>query len=249
MIKKGGPIPLRPDLSAEAEISNATVKIILQVADRLKLGQTVEPEGFDCVTVFFSDVVKFTQLAARCSAFQVVSLLNDLYGGFDSIIEELCVYKVESIGDGYLCVSGLPTRNGYTHIKEIADLSLSFMDFADKFRFSPLPRERVQLRIGMNTGPCVAGVVGLSMPRYCLFGDTVNTASRMESNGKAGHIHLSKEARDLLNGKYPEDYETQSRGEVIIKGKGVMETFWLIGKKGWNPPDPDLKDGRSKSEK
>ncbi|KAK6751851.1 hypothetical protein RB195_003337 [Necator americanus] len=315
MIKKGGPIPLRPDLSAEAEISNATLHLIRdcwsenpserpaaemickllkstmpdtkanlmdhmfnmleeytttleldveertkqlqeekkkadillgrmlprQVADRLKLGQTVEPEGFDCVTVFFSDVVKFTQLAAKCSAFQVVSLLNDLYGGFDSIIEELCVYKVESIGDGYLCVSGLPTRNGYTHIKEIADLSLSFMDFADKFRFSPLPRERVQLRIGMNTGPCVAGVVGLSMPRYCLFGDTVNTASRMESNGKAGHIHLSKEARNLLNGKYPEDYETQSRGEVIIKGKGVMETFWLIGKKGWNPPDPVIK--------
>ncbi|KAK6751853.1 hypothetical protein RB195_003338 [Necator americanus] len=122
-----------------------------QVADRLKLGQTVEPEGFNCVTVFFSDVVKFTQLAAKCSAFQVVSLLNDLYGGFDSIIEEHCVYKVESIGDGYLCVSGLPTRNGDTHIKEIAELSLSFMEFADEFRFSPLPRERILLRIGMNT--------------------------------------------------------------------------------------------------
>ncbi|KHJ77402.1 adenylate/guanylate cyclase catalytic domain protein, partial [Oesophagostomum dentatum] len=188
-----------------------------QVADRLKLGQTVEPEGFDSVTVFFSDVVKFTQLAAKCSAFQVVSLLNDLYNGFDSIIEDHCVYKVESIGDGYLCVSGLPTRNGFAHAKEIAELSLSFMEFVNKFRFAPLPRERIQLRIGVNTGPCVAGVVGLSMPRYCLFGDTVNTASRMESNGKAGYIHLSKDAHDLVASKYNQDYETRSRGEVIIK--------------------------------
>ncbi|KAK5973885.1 Receptor-type guanylate cyclase gcy-5 [Trichostrongylus colubriformis] len=202
-----------------------------QVADRLKLGQTVEPEGFDSVTVFFSDVVKFTQLAAKCTPYQIVNLLNDLYNGFDLIIEEHSVYKVESIGDGYLCVSGLPARNGCVHIKEIAQLSLSFMKFVDEFRISAIPRERVQLRIGINSGPCVAGVVGLSMPRYCLFGDTVNTASRMESNGKPGHIHLSKEAHDLLVNEYRAEYETQPRGEVIIKGKGVMETFWLLGQK------------------
>ncbi|VDO54428.1 unnamed protein product [Haemonchus placei] len=202
-----------------------------QVADRLKLGQAVEPESFDSVTVFFSDVVKFTQLAAKCTPFQVVNLLNDLYNGFDSIIEEHTIYKVESIGDGYLCVSGLPVRNGTAHIKEIAELSLSFMKFVEEFRILALPRERVQLRIGLNSGPCVAGVVGLSMPRYCLFGDTVNTASRMESNGKPGHIHMSKGAHDLLVNEYHADYETQSRGEVIIKGKGVMETFWLIGRR------------------
>ncbi|XGW27158.1 hypothetical protein V3C99_007616 [Haemonchus contortus] len=202
-----------------------------QVADRLKLGQAVEPESFDSVTVFFSDVVKFTQLAAKCTPFQVVNLLNDLYNGFDSIIEDHSAYKVESIGDGYLCVSGLPVRNGSAHIKEIAELSLSFMKFVDEFRVVALPRERVQLRIGLNSGPCVAGVVGLSMPRYCLFGDTVNTASRMESNGKPSHIHMSKEAHDLLVNEYHADYETQSRGEVIIKGKGVMETFWLIGRR------------------
>ncbi|VDL75676.1 unnamed protein product [Nippostrongylus brasiliensis] len=155
-----------------------------EVAERLKLGQSVEPEGFDSVTVFFSDVVKFTALAAKCSPFQVVSLLNELYSSFDAIIEEHGAYKVESIGDGYLCVSGLPVRNGHQHVREIAQMSISFMAYVDGFRVVPFPRERIQLRIGLNSGPCVAGVVGLSMPRYCLFGDTVNTASRMESNGK-----------------------------------------------------------------
>lgn len=212
-----------------------------QVAERLKLGQSVEPESFDSVTVFFSDVVKFTQLAARCTAFQVVNLLNDLYNGFDAIIEEHSVYKVESIGDGYLCVSGLPIRNGFTHIKEIAELSLTFRDFVDLFKIAPLPSERVQLRIGINTGPCVAGVVGLSMPRYCLFGDTVNTASRMESNGRAGHIHMSEDSHSLLYREYHADYETQSRGEVIIKGKGVMETFWLTGRRGSTAVVPPTK--------
>uniref|UniRef100_A0A8R1HFX9 Guanylate cyclase n=1 Tax=Caenorhabditis japonica TaxID=281687 RepID=A0A8R1HFX9_CAEJA len=200
-----------------------------QVAERLKAGQTVEPEGFDSVTVFFSDVVKFTILAAKCSPFQVVNLLNDLYSNFDTIIEEHGVYKVESIGDGYLCVSGLPTRNGHVHIKQIVDMSLHFMEYCRKFKVPHLPKEVVELRIGINSGPCVAGVVGLSMPRYCLFGDTVNTASRMESNGKPSLIHMTADAHSLLTTHYPHKYETSSRGEVIIKGKGVMETFWVLG--------------------
>ncbi|VDO62047.1 unnamed protein product [Haemonchus placei] len=198
-----------------------------QVVDRLKLGNAVEPESFASVTVFFSDVVKFTQLAAKCTAFQTVNLLNDLYNGFDSLVEEHSVYKVESIGDGYLCVSGLPVRNGSAHIKEIAELSLSFMKFVDEFKLAALPKEKVQLRIGFNSGPCVAGVVGLSMPRYCLFGDTVNIASRMESSGKAGHIHISKEAHDLLINEYHEDYETRPRGDVIIKVKIFVFEFFI----------------------
>uniref|UniRef100_A0AC35FQD1 Guanylate cyclase n=1 Tax=Panagrolaimus sp. PS1159 TaxID=55785 RepID=A0AC35FQD1_9BILA len=177
-----------------------------QVADNLKAGKAVEPESFDNVTVFFSDVVQFTTLASKCTPLQVVNLLNDLYSLFDAIIEANDVYKVETIGDGYLCVSGLPHRNGNEHAKEIANLSLGFMEAVTTFRIPHLPNERVLIRVGGHTGPCTAGVVGLTMPRYCLFGDTVNTASRMESNGQ------------------------QLRGEVIIKGKGVMETYWLLSR-------------------
>ncbi|CAJ0948992.1 unnamed protein product, partial [Mesorhabditis belari] len=224
-----------------------------QVADRLKLGQSVEPESFDSVTIFFSDVVQFTNLAAKCSPLQIVNLLNDLYTIFDQIIEQHSIYKVETIGDGYLCVSGLPYRNGIQHVKEIAEMSLDFLRAVQIFRIPHLPSEKINLRIGMHSGSCVSGVVGLAMPRYCLFGDTVNTASRMESNGKPGRIHMSFDAVDLLN--RIGGYEVEPRGEVIIKGKGVMETFWLNGRseiggmtsivsRAVPPPPPALSDDR-----
>ncbi|PAV68759.1 hypothetical protein WR25_10163 [Diploscapter pachys] len=107
-----------------------------QVAEKLKLGQSVEPETFDCVTIFFSDVVSFTTLASRCTPLQVVNLLNDLYTTFDAIIDEHDVYKVETIGDGYLCVSGLPHRNGNEHAREIAEMSFSLLRAIKTFRFS-----------------------------------------------------------------------------------------------------------------
>lgn len=132
------------------------------------------------------------------------------------------------IGDGYMCVSGLPHRNGSEHAREISNLSLSLMEAVRSFRIAHLPQERVNIRIGAHTGPCTAGVVGLTMPRYCLFGDTVNTASRMESNGKPAHIHISADLNRLL--LILGGFVTESRGEVIIKGKGVMETFWLVSR-------------------
>ncbi|CAL2045930.1 unnamed protein product [Caenorhabditis brenneri] len=198
------------------------------VADKLKLGQAVEPETFEQVTIFFSDVVQFTTLAGKCTPLQVVTLLNDLYTIFDGIIEQNDVYKVETIGDGYLCVSGLPHRNGNEHIRHIARMALGFLSSLQFFRVQHLPAERINLRIGINCGSVVAGVVGLTMPRYCLFGDAVNTASRMESNGKPGQIHVTSDANKMLT-EVVGGFRTESRGEVIIKGKGVMETFWLLG--------------------
>ncbi|KAL3101468.1 hypothetical protein niasHT_020787 [Heterodera trifolii] len=160
---------------------------------------------------------------------QVVNLMNELYTIFDAIIDEHDVYKVESIGDGYLCVSGLPNRNGTLHAKHCADMAIKFIQALLNFRILDHPNERVRLRVGLHSGPCVAGVVGLAMPRYCLFGDTVNTASRMESSSSPNKIHMSKEMHDLLHKNFNGSYHTESRGEVIIKGKGVMETFWLLG--------------------
>ncbi|CAK5081418.1 unnamed protein product [Meloidogyne enterolobii] len=217
-----------------------------QVADKLKLGEFVEPEQFSAATIFFSDVVSFTTLASKCSPLQVVNLLNGLYTAFDGIIDSHDVYKVETIGDGYLVCSGIPRKNGNDHAKEISELAFAFLRTVSTFRVDHLPNERVNLRIGIHTGPAVAGVVGLTMPRYCLFGDTVNTASRMESNGRrkkinlifinysfstAGRIHISTTTNHYLTNIIG-GYVTEPRGEVIIKGKGVMETFWLLGHAG-----------------
>uniref|UniRef100_A0A914HMJ9 Guanylate cyclase n=1 Tax=Globodera rostochiensis TaxID=31243 RepID=A0A914HMJ9_GLORO len=182
-----------------------------QVADRLKL-----------------DIVQFAALSSQMRPLQVVNLMNELYTTLDAIIDEHDAYKVESIGDGYLCVSGLPKRNGNLHGKECADMALEFMKALSDFRILDLPNERIRLRIGLHSGPCVAGVVGLAMPRYCLFGDTVNTASRMESSSSPNKIHISKATHTLLSANF-DGYIMESRGEVIIKGKGVMETFWLLG--------------------
>nr|CAD2149335.1 unnamed protein product [Meloidogyne enterolobii] len=202
-----------------------------QVADKLKLGEFVEPEQFSAATIFFSDVVSFTTLASKCSPLQVVNLLNGLYTAFDGIIDSHDVYKVETIGDGYLVCSGIPRKNGNDHAKEISELAFAFLRTVSTFRVDHLPNERVNLRIGIHTGPAVAGVVGLTMPRYCLFGDTVNTASRMESNGRPGRIHISTTTNHYLTNIIG-GYVTEPRGEVIIKGKGVMETFWLLGHAG-----------------
>ncbi|XP_018313430.1 atrial natriuretic peptide receptor 1 isoform X2 [Mycetomoellerius zeteki] len=154
------------------------------VASQLILGQSVIAETYDQVTIYFSDIVGFTSLSAESTPLQVVDLLNDLYTCFDSIIENFDVYKVETIGDAYMVVSGLPVRNGMNHAREIARMSLALRDTVMTFSIRHRPTEQLKLRIGMHSGPCVAGVVGLKMPRYCLFGDTVNTASRMESNGE-----------------------------------------------------------------
>ncbi|XP_077984668.1 atrial natriuretic peptide receptor 1-like [Glandiceps talaboti] len=197
-----------------------------QAADKLKNGQTVDAEVFDDVTIFFSDIVGFTSLSAASTPLQVVTLLNSLYSLFDGIIQNYDVYKVETIGDAYMVVSGLPERNGRKHAGEIASMALDLLKSIKTFVIPHMPNEKLKLRIGIHTGTCVAGVVGLAMPRYCLFGDTVNTASRYESNGEALKIHISKttvEALEVLGG-----YSCLERGEVYMKGKGTLTTYWLV---------------------
>ncbi|XP_055849222.1 atrial natriuretic peptide receptor 1 isoform X2 [Episyrphus balteatus] len=197
------------------------------VAAQLISGQPVVAETFDQVTIYFSDIVGFTAISAESTPMQVVQFLNDLYTCFDSIVENFDVYKVETIGDAYMVVSGLPLRNGNQHAREIARLALALLDEVHKFRIHHRPDDRLRLRIGLHTGACVAGVVGLKMPRYCLFGDTVNTASRMESNGEALKIHISHTTKTCLD-----EFGTfimRERGLVNMKGKGEMLTYWLEG--------------------
>ncbi|CAF3047524.1 unnamed protein product [Rotaria sp. Silwood2] len=221
------------------------------VTAELMAGKQVTAESFECVTIYFSDIVGFTRISAESTPLQIVSLLNDLYTCFDSIIEAFDVYKVETIGDAYMVVSGLPTRNGDLHAREISRMALTILDAVIHFRIRHRPDEQLKIRIGIHSGPCVAGVVGLKMPRYCLFGDTVNVASRMESNGQPLRIHTSPCTKALLD-KF-QTFIVKARGQVNLKGKGEMSTYWLLGERdGLQVPfsiDSDLNDNNNKTEK
>ncbi|KAH1000496.1 hypothetical protein HUJ05_008608 [Dendroctonus ponderosae] len=190
----------------------------------------VPAEYYASVTVYFSDIVGFTEIAAISTPLEVVTFLNKIYKQFDSRIECYDVYKVETIGDSYMVASGLPVKNGNKHVSEIASMALDLLAGSRHFKIPHRKSEKLQIRSGAHTGPVVAGIVGSKMPRYCLFGDTVNTASRMESTGVASKIHISlemKKALDAIGG-----YKIEERGLVEVKGKGLMETFWLTCKEG-----------------
>uniref|UniRef100_A0A2K6GLN8 Guanylate cyclase n=1 Tax=Propithecus coquereli TaxID=379532 RepID=A0A2K6GLN8_PROCO len=217
------------------------------VAEALKMGTPVEPEYFEEVTLYFSDIVGFTTISAMSEPIEVVDLLNDLYTLFDAIIGSHDVYKVETIGDAYMVASGLPQRNGQRHAAEIANMSLDILSAVGSFRMRHMPEVPVRIRIGLHSGPCVAGVVGLTMPRYCLFGDTVNTASRMESTGLPYRIHVNLSTVKIL-GALNQGYQMELRGRTELKGKGAEDTYWLVGRRGFNKPipkPPDLQPGSS----
>ncbi|CAB1444643.1 unnamed protein product [Pleuronectes platessa] len=204
------------------------------IADQLMAGKSVAPQSYEMVTIFFSDIVGFTSMCSVSSAMEVVTFLNDLYSLFDDIIKMYDVYKVETIGDAYMVASGLPISNGFTHALEICTMALHFLSAIKVFRIHHMPTERLAIRVGIHSGPVVAGVVGTTMPRYCLFGDTVNMASRMESNSLPLMIHISQCTADILF--QVGSFEMEERGEIEMKGKGCHKTYWLLSKKDFDPP-------------
>eukprot|EP01135_Chromosphaera_perkinsii_P004314 Nk52_evm6s277 gene=Nk52_evmTU6s277 len=179
------------------------------------------------------------KFSLRSTPLQVVSLLNSLYTTFDEVLARHNVYKVETIGDAYMVVSGLPDPLPEArHASEIANMSLELLQSTIDFQIPHLHNECLQLRVGLHSGPVVARVVGIKMPRYCLFGDTVNTASRMETGSMALRIHMSKSTAELL--KEAGRYHLERRGEIEVKGEGTMETYWLNGSEQFEGELPRL---------
>ncbi|OQV13912.1 Atrial natriuretic peptide receptor 1 [Hypsibius exemplaris] len=196
------------------------------IAAALTKGESVVPESYESVSIYFSDICGFTTICSTIPPLDVVLLLNNLYTLFDGILEEYDVYKVETIGDAYMVASGLPIRNGRRHATEIACVSLRIRQDIKTFPVPNNVNDNLKVRIGIHSGSCVAGIVGHKMPRYCLFGDTVNVASRMESTGEPMKIQTSENIKDLLD--KIGGFVLEERGEIQVKGKGTMKTYWLL---------------------
>ncbi|KAI3378003.1 hypothetical protein SNEBB_009371 [Seison nebaliae] len=193
-----------------------------KIADRLRAGEPVTKlsEVFDNVTILFSDIVSFTKTCSKLKPIDVVSMLNEMYTKFDHCLEQHNVYKVETIGDAYMIVSGAPEVT-HNHVEEIINMAFDML-LATTTLINPSTKEPLRIRIGAHSGPVVAGVVGLKMPRYCLFGETVTIAGKMESGGQPMHIHISENAKNLL---------TSNNFEIIQNNKNVRQkTFFVMGK-------------------
>ena len=198
------------------------------VFEQLKLGKQVQPETFEEVTMFFSDIEGFTKIASLATPMGIVSLLNRLYMLFDNVIDKYDAYKVATIDDAYIVVSGLPKRNGNRHAGEIALLSLELVDSINNFEIPHIPGTFLNMRVGLHSGPYVAAVTGLEMPRYLLFGDTVNIGARIEALGEAMKIHVSDTTTKLItrDGRFIIQLR---KDKMEIPGHGTMQTAWLIG--------------------
>ncbi|XP_030266266.1 guanylate cyclase soluble subunit beta-2 [Sparus aurata] len=217
---------LSKHLEAEKQKTETLLYAMLprHIANQLKDGKSVEAGDFEVCTILFSDVVTFTNICAACEPIDIVHMLNSMYSKFDRLTNIHDIYKVETIGDAYMVVGGVPVPTD-THAVRVANFALG-MRVAAREVTNPITGKPIQIRVGLHTGPVLAGVVGEKMPRYCLFGDTVNTASRMESHGLPDHIHLSPSTYSELKDA---GFNIQKRGQIEVKGKGQMNTYFLLG--------------------
>jgi class 3 adenylate cyclase/CheY-like chemotaxis protein len=181
----------------------------------------VEPHNF--ISVLFSDIVDFTCLSAEVNINHIVSMLNDMFSRFDEICAKHDAYKVETIGDAYMIVCGHDNKHEHIHAQILMKVAFEMLDAVAVM--SPVDGKQIQIRIGIHSGPAYSGVIGKSRPRYCFFGDTVNTANRMESNGMPGRVHMSEATYELVRSE--PGYLFSKVDMHYIKGKGLMTTYFV----------------------
>ncbi len=198
------------------------------IAQRLQGGEEVIAEVFPEVTVFFSDIVGFTELSSRLGPHETVNLLNTLFGTFDDLVERHGVEKIKTIGDSYMVVGGVPNRDPL-HCQHVADFALDAISFVRNFS-SAYP-SAIEMRMGIHTGTVAAGVLGKKKFSYDLWGDVVNLASRYESSASPNNIHVSEAVKIRL----ADDFAFSDGGNVELKGKGTVPSYYLLGKKATGP--------------
>ena len=201
------------------------------IAERLRGGETVIADRFEDMAVLFADVVGFTELSSRLTPDEVVTLLNEVFTRCDRLADRFHLEKIKTVGDAYMVVGGLQTVYGFEpedharHAEDVAEMGLAIIDEVESLgREKGLP---LRIRVGMHVGPAVAGVIGLRKFIYDVWGDTVNTASRMESAGVPGRVQVTPETRDRLK----DAFDFESRGPIEVKGKGVIDTWFLVGRR------------------
>jgi len=208
-----------------------------KVADDLAKGKSNEEvcEAYEMVTMLFSDIVTFTVICSHLKPLQVVQLLNNMYTLFDFLCDQNAVYKVETIGDAYLIVAGCPNKAA-NHAIKICDMAFDMMDGISMLK-DPSNGEAIHMRIGCHSGPVVAGVVGLKMPRFCLFGINVGLTEKFESNSKPDQIHISEKTQELLSSQYKVEERTD---EGLSMKVGGYRSFFLNSKENRRPLQPAI---------
>jgi adenylate cyclase len=213
------------DLTREREKSERLLRNILPdtVAERLKNNIGTIAESYPSVSVLFADLCGFTTFSQHVDASQLVDLLDDIFSAFDHLANAYGVEKIKTIGDAYMAVAGLPEPRE-DHAEAVAGMALGMLE-----AFRGVMRNRglsMEVRIGIHSGPVVAGVIGKHKFSYDLWGDTVNTASRMESHGEPSRVHVSEATQIMLKDRF----RFADRGEMAVKGKGLQRTFFLLGR-------------------
>jgi guanylate cyclase len=223
-------------LRSEQAKSEALLLNILPrpIADRLKAAAQPIADQFAGASIVFADVVDFTPLAQRLSPARLVGLLDRLFSRFDVLVERHGLEKIKTIGDCYMAAAGVPTPQP-DHARRAALLALEMRDVLASSVVAGEPR--LELRIGINSGPVVAGVIGTKRFLYDLWGDAVNIASRMESHGTPGEIQITRATYELLK----DEFVCRRRGTILVKGTGEMETWYLVGPRvNESPTEPDV---------